>query len=75
MKENVIAMAMPWKALVTNALSVAIDVHALHVCFIFEIVGAYSKAFSFCSSTNSCHFSTNGALTSPGSHLATIVVA
>jgi len=41
MKEKVIAMAIPWKALVTKALSTAMDVQALHVCFIFARVGAF----------------------------------
>jgi hypothetical protein len=47
MKENVIAMAIPWKALVTKALLTAIDVQAPQVYFIFERVGALFLASSF----------------------------
>lgn len=47
MKENVIAMAIPWKALVTKALSTAIDVQAPQVYFIFARVGALPLTSSF----------------------------
>ena len=45
--ENVIAMAIPVKALETKALSVAMDVHALQVYLMPCIEGASFKALLF----------------------------
>ena len=68
MNEKVIAMAIPWYALSTNALSTATLVQALLVYFIFAIVGAFVSATLFYSSMKAFHLSIYGALTSPGDH-------
>lgn len=75
MNENVIAIAIPWKALDTKALSTATLVQAVLVYFMFFIVGAAVSAILISSSMKVYHFSIYGALTSPGLHAATLVLA
>ena len=50
MNEKVMAIAIPLKALVTNALSTAMDVHAPQVYFIPSMEGALVLATSIWSS-------------------------
>jgi len=71
MNEKDIAIAIPWKALETNALSIAIEVQASQVYLAEVIEGASVFALVFISSTKPYHKSINGALISGGPQGAT----
>jgi hypothetical protein len=63
MKEKIIAMAIPWKALFTYALSLGMLVHA---SLVWKKLFSSAGANSFWSSLNYCHCSISGSTVAAG---------